>query len=177
MQHRIPLGHNHQQAIEGAESVNDVNLQQSATSPLYFPLKPVSSGYGFTSFSPFQPDHTFSNLERTHHAAVAPSTNIYSNRGPSTPTYAGFPEIAAGDLVSRVDTYGSVGPSTQQLSYGNVNHQETINNRHGEDSEAYWIPMHHAPGDVVWTAKAQPAIGVHQSQCSNSLNMTSHKLK
>jgi len=147
-----------QQPTEG----HDVNLQQSVTSQSYVPLKPVSCSHGFTSASSPHPDHTFSNLERTQHSVVAPYTNFNSNRVPPTWANDGSPELARGNLVSGVDE--TLGLSTQNLLYGNLQLQETIQSRHGGGSEDHWLPMHHALEDAVWAAMAQPTIAVYQSQ-------------
>ena len=156
----------HQQATEGADSVSDVNIQQPAASQSHAYFVPASSGHGFTSSSLLQCDHhhTLSSLERKQDSAVAPSTRIYFDRGPSSTSYGGSPALECENLVWGGGANGSVGPSTQQLSYGNLQLQGTIDYQH---SGGYWMPpMIHAPENAVWTAKAQPTIGVHRGQCS-----------
>ena len=151
---------NQQTTSTGGEDGNDINLQQSATPQSCVPLKSVSSSHGFTPSSTLQPnDFTFPTPEQTQHPVVALRTNIYSNRGPSTSVYAGFPELAAGDVASGVDD--NVGPSTQHPLYCNLQLQETIQHQQGHD---YWMPTPHAPEDVLWIAMGQPTVGVHQSQ-------------
>jgi len=148
--HRQTLGHyniHDQQPIKGADPATQ------------------SSGHDFTPSPLLQPGHTF---EQAQHSAVAPSTSIYSNRGPSNSAYAGFPELATGNLVSGLDTHESVGFSTQNLLYGSLQLQETIQSRH-EDREDYWMPtttLGHAPEYAVWAGIAQPTIGFHQGQFS-----------
>jgi len=159
VQYRLHNNIQDQQPTEGPDLANDVNLQQPATSQPCVPLTAVSSGHDFTSSSTRQPNSTFSIFERTQHPVVAPWTNIYSNASPSTSAYGGFPELAHGNEVPGVDAHENIGLLTQHLLYGDVQLQETFQNRQRQD---YWIPTLHALEDAVWANMAQPTIGAHQ---------------
>jgi len=137
----------------------DVKLQNPATSqPLNININPLSSDHGFTP-SPLLPPHPMaSSLKQQQYAAVAPSKNIYFNRVPLASDDDGFPEFAPGTLLSGVVTHETDGLSTP---YGNLQLQETIQNPQGQD---YWVPALNALADAVWTAIAQPTIGVYQGQ-------------
>jgi len=120
-----------------------------------------NSGHVLTSPPPLSPDSTVSSLERKQYAVVAPCTNAYSNRAPLSSANDSLPELACGNLLSGVVTRESRDPPTRYSPYGDLQLQEAIQNRQGQD---YWIPMLGTP--EVWTAMVLPTIGVHQSPCS-----------
>jgi len=170
LQHRLLNNVPYKQPTEGSDTVNNVALQPSGTSQSCVPLIPTSSGRDFTTSSLFWPDHTFSSLERIQASAkaTAPCPNIYSNRMPLTWADGGFPELvsAAPELAPRnlfsgvtSATLESHGPSTHHLPQSNLQLQGTIQN---QQRQGYCAPTLRPPEDAVWTAMAQPTIGVHQ---------------
>ena len=164
VQRRRQLGHSNiqdQQPTGCPDPANDVNLQQSETSPSCIRLEPVSYSHGFT-LSPFlQPGRAFLGLERKHYS---PCPETYSNSMLLTSAGDGFPEE---NPFSGVITGESHGLSTHNLTYDNLQVQEAIQSQHGED---HFIPMLDAPKDPVWAAMEQSIIDVHQGQCSISFS-------
>jgi len=154
----LQLEHNNtrdEQHIEApATRTTDVKLQHPVTSQS-LNIYPVSSDHDFIPSPLLSPNSTVPSLERNQYTAVAPSTNIYSNRVPLTSADDGFPEFAPGTLLSGVVTCESHGLPTP---YGSLQLQETIKILQGQ---GYWVPTLNIP--EVRTAMA---IGVHQSQYS-----------
>jgi len=152
VQQRLQLEHNiwDERDTEGHMAATaNAKLQLLASSQSYIPSVP--SRHGFT-LSPLHP--------------------------PLTSADNCLPELVGENLLSGtpVVTSESHDFSTQHLPYGNLQFQETLQNRQVQD---YWIPMLHAPEDAVWAAMAQPTIGTHpgpSAECS-PLNETSHKVK
>jgi len=148
-----------QQPTEGPDPANDVKFQPRATSQSHIPLESGSSNHGFTSSSALWSDRTFSSLERKLDSAVAPYSNIYSNKMPSTPADDGFPEPASRNPFSGVAAGESHGFSTHHLQYDNLQVQQSIQNRHGEQ---YLTPTLNTPEDAVWIGITQPTMDVYE---------------
>ncbi|KAF8427033.1 hypothetical protein EV426DRAFT_429857 [Tirmania nivea] len=120
---------------------NSIQVEQDTEAPpttlqSCIQLSSVSSGYEFTSPPLLPPGSTVLSLGQKQYAVVAPE--------------------------SVVDTHRSVALSTQEIPFGNLQLQETMKKRHGEDGEDPWRPAFHAPEDAVWTAMSQLTTGVHQ---------------
>ena len=130
----LQLEHRDEQDTEPpATCSSNFNLQHPVTK---------ESANDFTSSSLLSPDSTVSTLDRIQYAAVAPSTNIYSNRVPLTSADNGFPELAPGNLLSAIDTCESHGRPTHYPPYSNPQLQETIQNQQDQD---YGIPTNRVP--------------------------------
>jgi len=107
--------------------------------------------------------------------APAPSSHdltSFTLLSPLTSPDDDFPQLACGNLLSGAPVVTN--SHTEHSPYGNLQLQETIQNRQGQD---YWIPgipELHTPEDAVWTGMAQPTIGFHQGQYSIHLHLSIH---
>ena len=158
--HRIPVQHRLQfeynNIRDGQHTGAPVKLQYHATSQPYIPLKFDSSSHNVTSSS-LRP--TVSSLEWQQHAATAPCTTMDPSGGLSASADAGFLHLTHRNPLpwAREVTGDSIGLLTQYPPYGNLQLQETTQDRHD------CIPTLGAPEVNYWTAMAQSTVGVPQS--------------
>jgi len=171
VQHRLQLEHHNIPDEQDTEAQQDteapaamatttnIKPQHPAISQPYCPIESTCS-YDVTLSSLLPINSMALSCERNQCVELAPCTNICSNRLPLTSEVGSFPELICGNQVSGVDTREII---TQHILYRDLQLQETIQNRHGQDC---WIPTLNAPEDGVWTVMEQPTIEVHQGQYS-----------
>jgi len=158
----LQLEHNNTRDEPDAEAPTattaNVEIQHSATLQSDIPSR--SSGHDFTSPSLLSPHPTASGLKEKQYAVVA---NIYSSGVPLPSADDGYSALAYESLPpgAKVVTSESRGLSTQHPPNDNLELQQTIQNRHGQD---YSVLTRDIP--EVWPAMVQPATSVHQGQCS-----------
>jgi len=166
VQHRPQLEHHsirdEQDTKAPSGPTANVKLQHRAAQP-YIPLKSVSPAHDSTSPPLLSHDSTVLSPKQAQHSVVAPSTSTYSNRVPLSLADNDSPQLVCGNLLSGVVTRETLGLPTQHAPYSNLQLQETIQNRQGQD---YWIPTLNRDTPEVLQAMMQPTIGVHQSLCS-----------
>jgi len=168
VQHRVQLVHQNIRSEDTeAPTTQTANVElqhQRLRNHISIPAVPSSHDFTSPSLRLQLPHSTVSSpkQKQSRSVVVDPCTNMYSDRVQAYGSF-GFPGFSRGNLVSGMDTRESATLSTEHLLYSDLQLQETIQN---QQSQNYWIPILHAPEDVVWAAMAQPTLGVHQGKCS-----------
>ena len=158
LQNRLQLEHdNIQNEQEPEDTTTKVKPQHPAASQSYCPLEPSCS----TMFAPLPINSMTSSSERKQCVAPTECTEyICSNKIPLTSADDSSPGLTWENIFSET-THESYDFSTY-LSDESLQFQELLQSRRGQELYWPWVSAISAPEYAVWTAMAEPAIGVHQ---------------